>query len=203
MFTQAVPRKLRSLRQILGPEPPLAKLGLEPGRTDTKTLSFSKLVHHSVAAAALSTILLSVSGGSGHAQQGPFSGLAGSWSGGGTLTLSAGSRERVQCRASYSVRSGGSDLDLSLRCAGDSYNFNFLGNARHRGGIISGSWSEATMGTSGRFIGRASIDRIRARVQGGNFTASLNITTRGNRQAISIRSPGSQFSDVSIALRRR
>ena len=39
-----------------------------------------------------------------HAQAGgPFAGMAGNWSGGGTVTLDDGSRERIRCRATYQV----------------------------------------------------------------------------------------------------
>src|SRR5262249_11815243 len=33
------------------------------------------------------------------AQSGPYAGMAGTWSGGGTVTLDDGSRERLRCRA--------------------------------------------------------------------------------------------------------
>src|ERR1700747_3620276 len=39
----------------------------------------------------------------GHAQSGPFAGMAGSWGGGGTVTLDDGSKERIRCRAAYAV----------------------------------------------------------------------------------------------------
>ena len=155
------------------------------------------------AMAAVSGMFLLLSSGPGRAQQGPFSAMAGSWSGGGTVTLSNGSRDRLRCRANYSAYGGGASLDLTLRCAGDSYNFDFRGSARYRAGSVAGSWSESSMNAAGRFVGRASGDHIAARVQGQNFTASLSISTRGNRQSISIRSPGSEFSDVSIGLSRR
>lgn len=136
------------------------------------------------------------------AEGGPFSELAGSWTGGGDITVDGG-RERIRCRANYATGSGGNALDLSLRCAGDSYNFDFRGNARYRGGEVVGNWSESTMNASGRFAGRASRNHIGARVTGDSFSASLNLTTNGNRQSISIRSPGSTFSEVSVSLQRR
>lgn len=152
---------------------------------------------------ATSMVVVSLSAGPSHAQQGPYAALSGSWSGGGSITLSSGSRERIACRANYSVRGGGNNLELSLRCAGDSYNFNFRGNATYRGGTVAGNWSETSQGVSGGFTGRADGNHIRARVEGGNFTASLDITTQGDRQSISIRSPGSEFSNVAVSLRRR
>jgi hypothetical protein len=155
------------------------------------------------AIAVISLTLWALSANPGHAQEGPFVGLSGSWSGGGSITLSSGSREHLQCRANYSVRGGGNELGLTLRCAGDSYNFAFRGDARSRDGTVTGSWSETNQGVSGRFNGRARGGHIGARVEGENFTASLDINTNGDRQSISIRSPGSEFSEVSVSLRRR
>jgi len=43
------------------------------------------------------------SGSASYAQSGPFAGMAGNWSGGGTVTLDDGSTERIRCRASYAV----------------------------------------------------------------------------------------------------
>ena len=63
-----------------------------------------------------------------HAQSGPFAGLAGVWSGGGTVTLDDGSTERIRCRATYAVGGGGTGLNQSLTCASDSYRFNLSSN---------------------------------------------------------------------------
>ena len=43
------------------------------------------------------------SGSTGYAQSGAFAGMAGIWSGGGTITLDDGSTERIRCRATYAV----------------------------------------------------------------------------------------------------
>jgi hypothetical protein len=51
----------------------------------------------------------------------PFLAMAGSWSGGGTITMANGLRERVRCRAAYGVADRGENLRLNLRCASDSY----------------------------------------------------------------------------------
>lgn len=65
--------------------------------------------------ATISAIMLSLSGASGHAEQGPFANLSGSWSGGGNITLSSGSREHIQCRANYAARGGGNNFQLAPR----------------------------------------------------------------------------------------
>jgi hypothetical protein len=48
--------------------------------------------------------------------------MAGSWAGGGTVTLDDGSKERIRCRASYAV--AGPSMDMTLTCASDAYKFN-------------------------------------------------------------------------------
>src|SRR4051794_34098753 len=52
-----------------------------------------------VAAAMLLAALVPFS--ASYAQSGPFAGMAGVWSGGGTVTLDDGSSERIRCRATY------------------------------------------------------------------------------------------------------
>src|SRR5215217_4710332 len=90
------------------------------------------------------------------AQQRPFAGLAGSWAGSGTIGTSNGTRERIRCRASYAVSVGGSNLQLSLRCASDSYRFELNSDVRYAAGEISGNWSEVTRGIGGSLSGIAS-----------------------------------------------
>jgi hypothetical protein len=162
-----------------------------------------KQAYIAVVTAAASVLILSLLGLPGHGQDGPFTGLSGVWSGSGSITLSSGSRERIQCRATYDVRTGGNDLQLALRCASDSYNFDFRGNAGYSNGNIIGSWSETTQHVAGQFTGHVKNNHIEVRIAGQTFAALLDMTTQGDRQSISIRSPGSRFSDVTIALRRR
>src|SRR5215207_10692389 len=84
------------------------------------------------------TIALLLWASPGHAQSGPFAGLAGSWSGSGTIGTSNGERDRIRCRASYAVNSGGNSLRQSLRCASDSYRFDLGTDVSHAGGDIHG-----------------------------------------------------------------
>ena len=153
--------------------------------------------------AAVFAIALSMSVLPGHAQQGPFAELSGSWVGSGNITLQNGSHEPIRCRASYDTQSSGNDLKLSLRCASDSYNVDFQGNARNNGGSLSGSWFEATNHVAGQFTGSVKGNRIDARIEGQSFAAFLDVSTHGNRQSVSLRSPGSRVTNVSIALKRR
>ena len=70
----------------------------------------------------------------------PFRALAGTWSGGGMLSMANGEQQRLRCRAAYDVAGRGDELNLNLRCASDAYNFDLTGNVAYRGGAISGQW---------------------------------------------------------------
>src|SRR6202166_3425268 len=112
-----------------------------------------------------------------HAQQGPFTALSGSWSGGGFLTLASGQRERLRCRATYSAAENGTRLQQSLRCASDSYRFDVNSNIVSEGGTLSGSWTETSRNASGGMSGRVSGGQIQARIDGAGFSASLTVNT--------------------------
>jgi len=134
----------------------------------------------------------------------PFSGLVGSWSGSGTLTLKGGAKERVSCRATYNLVGSQSQVRQDLRCASDSYKFEVKGDVTQgSNGSISGQWQETTRNLVGNLTGRANRGRIDARIEGPTFAALLTLTTRGSRQTVSIRSPGSQVEEVLINLRKR
>src|SRR6478672_3472905 len=106
---------------------------------------------------AVATLFVaSVSGSACYAQSGPFAGMAGNWSGGGTVTLDDGSSERIRCRATYAVGAGGSGLNQSLTCASDSYRFILSSNVVAQGNALSGTWSESSRGVSGSLEGRGS-----------------------------------------------
>ena len=139
----------------------------------------------------------------GEAQRGgPFTDLAGTWSGGGTITINTGARERIRCRVTYAVSNGGHNVQQSLRCASDSYRVDLTATVAHRGGSLSGTFSETSRGLGGKLSGRVSGSRITALAEGSGFSATLTVSTSGDRQSVSISSPGSEVSDVSISLRR-
>lgn len=136
-----------------------------------------------------------------YAQSGPFAGLAGVWSGGGTFTLDDGSSERIRCRATYAVGAGGNGLNQSLTCASDSYRFNLSSNVVASGQSLSGTWSESSRGIKGSLEGRGANGNFQVVASAPGFTASISLTTRGNRQSVVIRADG-QFRGASISLSR-
>jgi hypothetical protein len=133
---------------------------------------------------------------------GPFSALAGAWSGTGRITMADGNTEQLRCRASYNIGGTGNDLKLTIRCASQGYNFDLGGNVAYQGGRISGTWSEASRNAGGTISGTANANLIEATATGQNFSASLSLNTRGDKQTVSIRSQGTDVSGVSLALNR-
>lgn len=131
----------------------------------------------------------------------PFAGLSGAWAGPGNITLADGSKENIRCRANYGVDGGGMNLKVDLRCSSDSFKFELQGSASHSNGEVAGFWNEQTKRVGGTLTGKASGDTIEVRIE-GPFAAILEISTRADRQAISIQSPGSKVSEVAMALNR-
>ncbi len=136
-----------------------------------------------------------------HAQSGVFAGLAGYWSGNGTVTLDDGSSERIRCRASYAVGDNGAGLNQTLVCASDSYKFDLKTNVVAEHGSLSGTWSESSRGVNGSVEGRGSNGNFQVVASAPGFTASIALTTRGNRQSVVIKSD-SGFRGATISLTR-
>jgi hypothetical protein len=148
-------------------------------------------------------LVLSVAFVAAQAQQpGPFASLAGNWSGVGSIAMSNGAKERIRCRAIYKVDGSGSKVDLQLRCASDSYKFELQGNVVYQNGEVAGVWNESTRRAAGNMTGSVNGNQIDVRAAGQTFTALLSLTTRGDKQSISIQSPGSEMLEAVVALNR-
>jgi len=147
----------------------------------------------------LAFVMAAVSGSASYAQSGPFAALAGSWRGGGTISLDDGSTERIRCHAVYAV--AGPSMNMTLTCASDAYKFNLQGSVVSEGGAISGTWSESSRGISGTLQGRGGGGNFQVIASSGGFNANISLTTRGNKQSVVMRAD-SQFRGASIALAR-
>jgi hypothetical protein len=140
------------------------------------------------------------------AASGPFAALVGSWGGTGSIQPGNGTTERIRCNANYRQRgSTGHEVDVDLRCASDSYNFDLTGQfTADAGNHISGQWTERTRNIGGNAIGTAGGDQITVHVESGAFAANLSLVTRGRRQNVTIDSPGGgKPVKAAIALSRR
>jgi hypothetical protein len=147
-------------------------------------------------AAALVMIIAS----SGFAYAGPFSSFEGNWTGTGTVTVDNGSKERLRCRAHYSVGDQGNTLQQNLTCASDSYKFNVVASVRAEGNAISGSWSETSRGADGQIVGRVGPTQISAQVNGPGFSARIGIAARAGRQSVTISPTGTDITNVSVTM---
>ena len=135
------------------------------------------------------------------ADPGPFAALEGVWTGGGTISLQNGTKERLRCRVQYVVTNGGSNLQQALNCSSDSYKFQVNSYVNDKGGSLSGSWTEVTRNASGSISGKADGSRIFISVAaGGAFSARMNLTTSGGSQSVEIKPKGADVTDVSVRL---
>ena len=116
-----------------------------------------------------------------------------------------GAAERIRCNASYRPRgSSQHEIDLQLRCASDSYNFDLSGQfTADEKNQITGRWTERSRNVGGTAIGNAQGDRLDIHVESSAFSADMVMVTRNRRQAVTIDSQGGgQIIKASISLSR-
>ena len=184
---------------------PAAAGGKRPGNNHqtrnhpTSLTPDTQVVFKRLIFALFALVAASVSSSASYAQSGPFTGMAGVWTGGGTVTLDDGSTERIRCRATYAVGAGGNGLNQTLVCASDSYRFDLKSNVVADRGVLSGTWSESSRGINGDLEGRGTNGNFQVIVSTPGFTANLTLTTKGNKQSVVIRSEN-QFRGASINL---
>ena len=160
----------------------------------------SNLSGQAIKAAGVGAVLM-MSISAGHAQSGPFAGFDGAWTGTGTVSLSDGTNEHIRCKADYKVNGSGLGLKQNLHCASDSYKFDLSSDVTSQGDRISGNWSEASRNIFGNLQGTAGGGQIEVFVEANGFAAVINLTTRGNKQSVSISSKG-EIRGVSINMVR-
>lgn len=136
-----------------------------------------------------------------YAETGPFAGMAGNWSGSGTITLDDGAIERIRCRSSYAVGAAGAGLNLNLICASDGYKFDLKGNVIADHGALSGSWTESSRGVNGILEGRGANGNFEVLATTLGFAARISLMTRGNRQSVVIKGE-SGFKGATMSLSR-
>ena len=131
--------------------------------------------------AAVAFFLAAFAASTSYAQSSAFAGMAGTWSGAGTVTLDDGSSERIRCRATYKV--AGASMDMSLTCASDAYKFNLLAAVVAQGGEVTGNWSETSRNVGGSIQGRGANGSFQVIAQAAGFNASISLKTTGNKQS--------------------
>lgn len=136
---------------------------------------------------------------------GPFSEFSGSWTGAGTLQPQGGASERIRCKAEYQPQgSAAQQIELQLRCASDSYNFDLTGQfTADEQNHISGRWTEHTRNVGGTAVGNADGDSLQIHTETSTFSADLVLLTKNRKQAVTIDSHGGgQVVKASITLSR-
>ena len=138
------------------------------------------------------------------AQNAPFAGYPGNWAGGGDIAMTDGAREKVRCKADYSVPPSGSALHISINCASDSYKVQVISNVvAAADGSLSGTWRELTRQAEGSVSGRiAGPGQIQASLEGTVYGIQLSVTTKGNQQAVAIQAQGTDVQSVRIQMKK-
>ena len=145
--------------------------------------------------------VFSIAATAAFAQSAPFAGMAGVWSGGGTISLEGGATERIRCKATYAVSGDGTGLNQSLTCASDSYKFDLKSDVTASNGALTGQWTESSRSVGGTLKGRAGNGQFNVTVTAPAFTANLVMTTKGSKQTVAISSEG-QFKGANISMTR-
>jgi hypothetical protein len=135
-------------------------------------------------------------------QPGPFERMSGTWSGGGKVVFSDGHDEPIRCRLANDVGGAGSLLELHLRCASASYNFEVQSTVASYQGGVSGNWNERSRNIRGQLLGVSEKDRVVAHVEGGAFEADVTLTVTGSLLAFTLAPVHTEVREVVIILQR-
>src|SRR6185503_10615716 len=147
--------------------------------------------------AAVAFFLAAFAASTSYAQSSAFAGMAGTWSGPGTVTLDDGSNERIRCRATYKV--AGASVEMVLTCASDAYRFNLQAAVVAAGGEVSGTWIETSRNVGGSIQGHGANGSFQVLVQAAGFNSSIALKTTGSKQQIAMKAD-SQFRAANISL---
>lgn len=134
------------------------------------------------------------------AQASSIDDLSGYWTGAGSVALTNGNTERVKCAVTYKVTEGGTQIRQSMRCASADYKIDAQAELKVKGAQVSGNWEERTYSATGQVSGRYTGNSFVLSIQGGNFTASMNVDISSCKQQIRIAPQGLEVNRVSIAL---
>jgi len=135
-------------------------------------------------------------------QPGPFEHMSGTWSGSGKVVFSDGHDDPIRCRLGNDVGGAGSLLELHLRCASASYNFEVQSAVAAYEGTVSGNWNETSRNIRGRVVGVWEKERVIAHVEGGAFEADVTLAATGSSLLFTLAPVGTEVREVVIMLQR-
>jgi hypothetical protein len=165
-------------------------------------MTFAKLSRMALLAGLGAVLIASTTQAGAQAARSVFTGYAGSWSGGGTISTVSGTVERLRCTAGCRVEEGGATLVQNLNCASDTYRFDLRTRIEAAGSEITGRWVEVTRNAQGAIVGRVSAGRVEGTVTGPGFAAAFWLHERANRQQVLIRVQGGDIAEISAELAR-
>lgn len=130
----------------------------------------------------------------------PIEGMAGYWTGNGSVAMNSGKTERVKCSVTYKVGDAGALIKQNMRCASQDYTINASADLRVKGEHVSGNWEEKTYSATGQVSGRYADNSMNLSIKGANFSAAMNLSLSDCKQTISITPQGLDVSRISIGL---
>jgi hypothetical protein len=130
----------------------------------------------------------------------PFAELNGTWSGAGQIRLEGGKSERVTCKANYTPKDAGANLNIALKCASTSYSIDLKSDLESSNGRVTGTWEEKTFAAAGNVTGRATTGNVSVAISGGGLSGSMSVSFGGTNQQVSITTAGTALKGVSISL---
>jgi hypothetical protein len=134
--------------------------------------------------------------------EGPFANFVGSWRGSGEVVGTDGNRERISCRANYTVSESGEALTQTLVCASDSYRLDISSYVIANGQSVQGHWQEATRQVQGHLSGHVADGQFEGSVAGPGFAAEILLRTNGRKQNVNIRPKGGNVAEAEVVLSR-
>jgi hypothetical protein len=135
------------------------------------------------------------------ADDNPFPGLVGAWSGSGEARLEGGKTEKMQCRGYYRGESS-AVLGIAIRCANPSAKIDLRATLSNQNGTVSGNWEERTYNAGGQVTGKASASKVNLAISGGGLTATMAVSVNGPSHSVNISTQGIPLKGVSISLAR-
>ncbi|MBI4068477.1 hypothetical protein HY413_03670 [Candidatus Kaiserbacteria bacterium] len=124
---------------------------------------------------ALYAVMLGTAAHAGSA----FDGFGGRWVGNGTIHMTDGQQEKMKCVATYFPISGGTRMNMNVRCASAGYKIDVKGSLQAFDNRILGEFEERHYNHSGIVHGIAEGGNIDATITGDDWLASITVKSYG------------------------
>jgi hypothetical protein len=131
-----------------------------------------------------------------------FGSMSGYWIGPGRIEFDAGTSEALLCKAYYATPHQTDRLSIVLRCASPSQKIELRAQLVADGPNLTGTWEERTYNASGTVTGQVKDQQISLSIDGGGFTATMQVIQDEGQQSVSITTQGVGFKKVSVSLTR-